>query len=162
MPFYYSFTRPVTTNATTNTLSTHFQLLTVANQLAVRLVGLYAGARMSSAGGGVLKVTRGGAAGSGGTAIAAPNGINKRNPDNPAAGVGIVTDATAITPGTTPGLQLNVGFAQTGGQGGWVALDPDHAILLKPNGGANGNLEIGSMAVGVSQTVEISGEFSEG
>jgi hypothetical protein len=58
---------------------------------------------------------------------------------------------------------LKVGFAQTGGQGGWVALEPDHAItLLGGTAGTNTNLEIGSLAVGTSQLVDITNEFNEG
>ena len=45
MPYYYDFTRPCTTNGTTLTLSTHFRLLTVANQQNARIVALYAGAK---------------------------------------------------------------------------------------------------------------------
>ena len=45
MPFYYDLFREVTTNGSADTLSSHFRLLSIANQLPVRLVGLYGNAR---------------------------------------------------------------------------------------------------------------------
>jgi hypothetical protein len=158
MPFYYDMTFSATTNGTTNTLSTHLGFRTVANQLTARVVALYAAAKMAAAGGGCLLLTRCATANSAGTAIGAPNGINKRHPDSPTAGTTVFTSPTA---GGTPSVQLKVGFAQTGGQGGWVALEPDHAFTMKANAGASGNGEIGSLAVGTSQLVDITCEFNE-
>jgi hypothetical protein len=45
--------------------------------------------------------------------------------------------------------------------GGWVALETDHAPALLPNGGANGNLEIGSLANAASVTLEATSELQE-
>ena len=55
-----------------------------------------------------------------------------------------------------------MGFAQTGGMGGWVALENDHAVLLKPNGGADGNAEVSSRADAISQKIRVTLELSEG
>lgn len=149
MPFYYDVKKTpgtpgtgCTTNPSANTLSTHFRFATVANQKMARIMGLYGAARFGTAGGAVLYGIRPGAAGTGGTA----NVPAKRNPDNPVADITAFDDATVITPGATPIQQLSVGVAQTGGQGGWVFLETDHAPALKPNGGANGTFEIASKA----------------
>src|SRR5262245_10755800 len=152
MPFYYDLTFSATTAGSGNTLATHLGFRTVANQLTARILGLYAAPKMTVAGGGCLLVSRHPSINTAGTAISAPNGINKRHPDAPPAGTTVFTSPTT---GGTPSVQLKVGFAQTGGQGGWVALEPDHAFSMKANGGANGNAEIGSLAAGNSQLVDI-------
>jgi len=166
MPFYYAFTRPHTTSGTTLTVINVFRATTVASQPTFRLVGLYGLAKGSAAGGGALRVERSTGAASGGTAIAAPNGEAgvgmRRNPDAPTGMTTLFTEASTITSGTTPVTQLSVGFAQTGGQGGWVALEPDHAVTLKSGGAAaSGHAVIQSLAVGVSIPVEITGEYNE-
>ena len=160
MPFYYDLFRAFTTNGSADTLSTHFRLLTIANQLPVRLVGLYANAREGTAGGGDISIVTAGTAGSAGTAQTPA----LRNPRSPAAEVTAFNDndAAAITAGATPTERVSVGFAQTGGMGGWVALENDHAVLLKPNGGADGNAEVSSRADAVSQKIRVTLELSEG
>lgn len=158
MPFYYDYTKEFTTNGTTQTLSTHLRALTVANQESATVVGLYANGRHGTAGGGVAMLIRPGAAGTGGTAVTE----NKRNPNSPAASTTFLDDATAITPGTGPITQVTVGFAQTGGNNGWVALEKDHGLKLLPNGGANGNAEVGTKAVGTSVPINIGIEWAEG
>jgi hypothetical protein len=164
MPFYYDVKKTpgtpgtaVTSNGSGNTLSTHFRAATVANQKSSRIMGLYGSARFGTAGGGSLYVVRPGAAGSGGTA----NTPAKRNPDNPAADTTWFDDATTITPGTSPIQQLSVGVAQTGGQGGWVALEVDHGLLMKPNAGANGTLEVASKFNAAAVTFDALIEFQE-
>lgn len=158
MPYYYSITRTpgtpgtlLTANGTPNTLSTHFRLATVANQQIARIMGLFANARFNTAGGGLLMLIRPGTIGSGGTANtpASKKGTLYRAADTTA-----FDDATAITPGATPILQQTVGFAQTGGQGGWVALENDDAFAMAPNAGANGQLEVGSKCATASVTFD--------
>lgn len=157
MPFYYDVTRDVTTNGSAGTLSTHFRVATVANQMVARIMGIYGAARFGTAGGAQIRVTRAGTIGSGGTAQTPA----KRNPNSRAADTTWFNDATAITPGATPVVQQVVGVAQTGGMGGWVALEVDHAFALLPNGTANGNLELGSMANASSVTFGLTAEFQE-
>jgi hypothetical protein len=157
MPFYYDVNRNTTTNGVANTLSTHLRFLTIANQKMARIMGLYGAARFGTAGGAVLRLIRGGAAGSGGTSQTP----GEANPDTPAAETTAFNDATAITPGTTPVTQLTVGVAQTGGHGGWVALETDMGKAMKPNGGASGNMEVGSLANAASVAVEITADFQE-
>jgi len=158
MPFYYDLTREVTTNGTADTLSSHFRLLSIANQLPARLVGLYGAARGGTAGGADLTIVTAGTAGSGGTSQTPA----LRQARNPAAQLTAFNDATAITAGATPTERVSVGVAQTGGMGGWVALEADHAITLNPNGGANGNAEVSSRADAISQIVKATLEFNEG
>lgn len=164
MPFYYDVKKTPgtpgtahTSNGSANTLSTHFRALTVANQKMARICGVYGSARFGTAGGGSLYVVRAGTAGSGGTA----NTPGERMPDIPAADTTWFDDATAITAGATPVSQLTVGVAQTGGQGGWVGLEVDHMIGMKPNGGANGNLELASKFNAASVTFDATVEFQE-
>lgn len=166
MPYYYSVVRTpgtpgtlFTSNGTPNTKSTHLRLLTVANQLQAKIMGLFCNARFSTAGGAMLEIIRGGAAGSGGTS----NTPNKAEPvGEPAASTTAFDDGSAITAGTTPVVQQTVGFAQTGGQGGWVALEDSDAISLAPNGGANGNAEVASFCSTASVTFDGSLRLKEG
>lgn len=165
MPQYYTVGKTpltpgtlFTANGTPNTLSTHLRFLTVANQMAAKIMGIFGNARFSTAGGGMLALIKGGAAGSGGTAVvpALKNKYSQR-----AADTTVFSDATAITPGTTPLVQQTIGVAQTGGQGGWVALEDDDAHALAPNGGANGNAELGSFFSTASVTFDATVDFKE-
>lgn len=150
MPLYYSVNKTpgtpgtaCTTNGSGNTLSTHFRFATIANQQMARIMGMFAAARFGTAGGGAMYLIRPGTIGSGGTA----------NTPSPKAGTltraadtTVFDDATAITPGATPIQQQAVGFAQTGGMGGWVALETDDGYKMAPNAGANGQMEIATKA----------------
>jgi hypothetical protein len=153
MPFYYDVTRETTTNGTTQTLSTHLRA-TPAAAVPAGVVGLYGNARHGTAGGGVIYLTRPGTAGSGGTASTE----NKKHPDNPTAGLAWTDDASAITPGATPQVQVTVGIAQTGGQGGWVALERDMAVQMKA---AGVGVEVGSKAVGTSVPINVTVDWFE-
>ena len=153
MPFYYDVSRETTTNGTTQTLSTHLRS-TVAAAVPMGIVGLYANARHATAGGGVIYGVRPGTTGSGGTASTE----NKKHPDNPTAGTAWLDDATAITAGATPAVQCTVGIAQTGGQGGWVALERDMALQVKANGVG---FEVGSKAVGTSVPINCTVDWFE-
>jgi hypothetical protein len=148
-----------TANGTPNTKSTHLRLLTVAGQQTCKVMGLYGNARFSTAGGGMLAIIRGGAAGSGGSA----NVPNKVDPyGERAADTTAFDDGSTITAGTTPLQQKTVGIAQTGGQGGWVALEDSDAMILGTAGGANGNLEIASFFSAASVTFDATLDFKEG
>lgn len=164
MPFYYDVKKTpgtpgtaITSNGSANTLSTHFRAATIANQAMARIMGLYFSARFGTAGGGSIYLIRPGTIGSGGTA----NTPAKRNMLAPAAQTTWFDDATAITPGATPIQQLSVGVAQTGGQGGWVALEADHAPAMHPNAGANGQLELASKFNAAAVTFDGTVEFQE-
>lgn len=166
MPYYYSVVRTpgtpgtlLTTNGTPNTLSTHFRFLTVANQQMARIMGMFFNARFNTAGGALGMLIRGGAAGSGGTANTP---VSKKGTLNRAADTTAFDDTSVITAGTTPILQQTVGFAQTGGQGGWVALELDDSYQMAPGGGAQGNLEVGSKAATASVSFDATINMQEG
>lgn len=158
MPMYYDVNRLHTTSGTANTLVTLLRFATIANQMVATLMGLYGAARFGTAGGAILRLIRPGAAGSVGTAQTPA----KRNPNSRAADTTAFNDATAITAGTTPVTQHSVGVAQTGGMGGWVALERDHGFAMLPNAGANGTLEVASLANSASVVLEATAELMEG
>lgn len=166
MPYYYNTTKTpgtpgsfFTANGTPNTKSTHLRFLSVANQLGAKIMGVYANARFSTAGGGMLALIRGGAAGTGGTA----NVPSKTDTyGERAADLTALDDGSAITAGTTPLQQKTIGVAQTGGQGGWVALEDSDALSLAPNGGANGNMELASFFSTASVTFDATIVHKEG
>lgn len=166
MPYYYSLSKTpgtpgtaCTTNGSGNTLSTHFRLATVANQALARIMGMFAAARFGTAGGAAMYLIRPGTIGSGGTANtpASKGGSKYRAADTTA-----FDDATAITPGATPIVQQSVGFAQTGGMGGWVALEVDDSYKMYPNAGADGQLEIATKANTASVTFDPTINLAEG
>jgi len=144
MPFYYRSNRAATTNGTGNTCTSHVRLVTVANQQNCFVVGLYAAVRNSTTAGGT-------------SLTPAPS-----NPLNRAADTTAFTDATAFNSAVGTAYSLDIGFAQTGGQGGWVALERDHALILNPNAGANGNITLDSFTATASQLLEVTAEHGEG
>lgn len=160
MPYYYSVTRSATTNGTGNTCSTHVYILTIANQQNASVVQVATSVRNSTtAGSGFLSIAKTATAPGGGTA----NTPVLANPRSQAAQTTVFDDTSAInTSGGATTRIFNVGFAQTGGQGGWVALERDNAFTLLPNGGANGNLKLDSFTATASQALEVSAQFLEG
>lgn len=159
MPFYYTVVRETSTNGTTQTLSTHLRGVTISNQETVSIVGLYGVGRHGTAGGGYIFGIRPATAGTGGTAQTP----SEANPRTPAAQSTWTDDTTAITPGGTPVTMMIAGIAQTGGQGGWVALEKDMGKKLLPGAvAADSNFEVGSKAVGVSIPIMTQVDFCEG
>lgn len=157
MPYYYDTARSVSSNGTGSTESCHLAFLTVANQAEAKIKAIYGSALFGTAGGARLRVKTCATAATGGTAqVPQP-----RNSRSPACQLTVVNDTSAITPGGTPLLRLAVGLAQTGGNGGWVALEAPAAITLRPNAGANGNAEVHSIANAASVPIDITVEHSE-
>ncbi len=154
MPFYYDLNNALTSSATAGTEVDHLRLLTVASQGNCKIVGCYGTARFGTAGGAQLRIKTFATPSTVGTAQTPA----KRHPDNPVAAT---TAFTAPTVGLTPIVRLTVGVAQTGGMGGWVALDQDHALTLKSGGGANGNGDVFSIANAASVTFDNTVEFFE-
>lgn len=159
MPFY-DVTRSTTSNGSANTESTHLWGNTVANQEPVSLIGAYAAARFATAGGGQLRIKDNtGTTASGGT-TQTPSPKNRRSA--PAAQSAWKSDATAITPGTTLVIRSTVGFAQTGGMGGYVAPTPQGAIQMLPNAINPVDVEITSVAAAASVPIDITVDIAEG
>jgi hypothetical protein len=157
MPIYYDFAKDCTSNAATLTSTTHFRFLTIANQPTMSLSLLFGGCYGATAGGGVLRLIIPGTPGSGGT----PQTPGKKRPISPNASTTLFNDTTGITPGAGAVMRFLVGLAQTGGMGGYAPAEPDAAIMLLANGGANGNMEIASLFNATGVQFGIGGDFSE-
>ena len=71
-------------------------------------------------------------------------------------------DASAFNSAIGTVYAQSVGFAQTGGQGGWVALERDNCFTLAPNGGANGNVTLDSFTATASQLLQVQVQYLEG
>ena len=160
MPAYYSFNRAATTAGSANTCANHIRLLTIANQQNCAVVQLMAAVRNSTtAGSGILSVANYAQSSSAGGSALTPV---EMNPKGSAAETTVFSDATAFTSFPAVTRLFSIGYAQTGGQGGWVALERDNAVILNPNAGAAGNLSLESFTATASQALEVSGQFLEG
>jgi hypothetical protein len=160
MPFYYDVSRSETSNASAGSTSTHFYALTVAEQETCAIKAVYIASRFGTAGGAQLRLMGNtGTVASGGTAFT-PSKRNMRG--NPAAQTTWFDDNTAITPGGTLVQRLSIGFAQTGGMGGWVPVEPSDSIQMMANGANPIDLEFVSVANAAAVTFDMTVEFSEG
>lgn len=159
MPFY-DLQRSTTSNGSANTETTHLWGTTVANQEPVSLIGCYAAARFATAGGGQLRVKHNTSTVASGGTTQAPAPKNLRSA--PAAQSAWKNDATAITAGAALVLRATIGFAQTGGMGGYVAPTPQGAIQMMPNATNPVDLEITSNAAAASVPIDITVDISEG
>jgi hypothetical protein len=158
MPFYYDVVRATATNGTTLTESTHLFAVTAANQETVGISGIFVSARGSSAGGGTIRAkTNSGTVASGG-AGQTPAAKNLRAP---AAQSTWKNDASSITPGGTLATRIVIGFAQTGGPGGWVAAENSEKIQMMANGASPVDFEVTSLAVATSVPIDLTVNFSE-
>jgi hypothetical protein len=160
LPFYYDLNRITATAASGGTEASHLAGKTVANQETVGISGLYVSGRGGTAGGATVRLKHNtGTVFSGGTAqTPAPRNLRGA----PAAQSTWVNDATAITAGTTLVQRLSIGFAQTGGMGGWVATEPTAKVQMMPNTTNPVDVEITSIANGATLPIEITAEFGEG
>jgi len=160
MPFYYDIARAITTNGSAGTESMHLWGTTVANQETVGISGYYMAARFGTAGGAQARLkTNTGSIATGGTATT-PTARNLRGA--PAAQSVWKNDATAVVVGTTLIVRMSVGFAQTGGMGGWVATEPTNKIQMMPNATNPVDAEFSSVASSASVTADLTVEFGEG
>lgn len=159
MPLYFSVTRATTSNGSANTCSTHVALRTVANQPTCRVTSVTVAGRPtnSTAGAAELRIANLNATGVGGSAATVPPAIL----GGTAASTTAFHDGSAFTSGAATTYLQAIGFAQTGGQNGWVALEPDDAYKLAPNSGANGNLQLDSFATATTAGLVTSLRFME-
>ena len=130
------------------------QLLTAANKRAARVTGLYGSATNTAVGGITVYAGRFATASTAGSA-ATPV---KRDADGPAAGCGA---NTLPTPGSTFTRQISASVSQTGGGTPWFAIEPDAAVTLDPNAGANGNLDFYTLSITASMAMDMGVEFNE-
>lgn len=160
MPFYYDIARATATNGTANTETSHLAGKTVASQETVGIYGIYATARSNTAGGASLRLKDNtGTVFSGGTATT-PTAKNRRG--NPAAQSTWVNDATAITPGTVLLTRLAVGFAQTGGMGGYVPPTQQAAVQMIAGTTNPVDVEVTSLAATSSINFDLLVDIGEG
>lgn len=152
--FYYDVNAAQTSNGSANTENMSARFLTVANQRTCAIMGMYVSARMTAAGGLVARLKTMATAGTAGSAYTP----GKRDADAPAAAT---TVFTAHTVGATPTVRQIVGVAAQGGFGGWFAATLEQGLILKPNGGANGNAEITNLAGLASVLFDLAVEFAE-
>jgi hypothetical protein len=96
------------------------------------------------------------------TGLNGTNGVNKNLRYGVAAGMTWLGDASAITAGTTLALRESIGFSQTGGQGGWVALTSQQGIQMMPNATQPVDVEFTSITFSVSVPFDLVVDFSEG
>lgn len=162
MPMGYDAAqRNITTNGTGNTETVRWQLITGSQKPSAVFTGMFAQCAGSVAGGGLMQASTFATAGSVGSGTAVT--LNKKNSNNAAAGTVYNNNSGgALTGGSsTRSPRCATGFAQTGGQGGWIAITPDMGITLVANGGANGYLEGADLANAATQTFNYQIELSE-
>lgn len=167
MPFYYDLNNNSVTNGSAGTETTHWWAKTAANQETVGISGLYVAGRFGTAGGAQFRVkSNTGTTASGGRARTTTLVPWPRNAGSPAAASLWQDDGagggTAITAGTTLQLRLTIGFAQTGGMGGWVATEPTAKFQMKANATNPVDMEITSLASSASVAFDSTIEFGEG
>src|SRR5215470_11452455 len=133
MPMYYQWERAATTNGTGNTCTSHVRLVTAANQQTCAIVQLGANVRNSTtAGSGSLRVGRQSTVTTAGGTSQTPKPMNTAFA---AASTTLFDDASTFNSAVGTTYYQSIGFAQTGGQAGWVPIERDNAITLEPNGG---------------------------
>jgi hypothetical protein len=160
MPFFYDINRQTTSNGTAGNETTHLWGKTVANQETVGIYGVYAASRFLTAGGGQINLKDNtGATASGGTATT-PTPTNRRG--NPAAQSTWNNDASAITAGATLLVRKTIGFAQTGGMGGYVPIVPTAAVQMMPNATNPVDVEVTSDMASNSVTFGLTLDIGEG
>lgn len=168
MPYFYDL-RALSTGSTASLVETGVFLAARAgiNVETVGIYGMFAAAEFGTVGGGAFRLkdntsSTGGAV-SGGGAVT-PIAKNRRG--NPAATSTWSGNSTAtITAGAVLNQRVAVGFAQTGGMGGYVPLVQQSAVQLLPGSTTNFNptdLEWTAITFSTSVTFDWTVEFGEG
>lgn len=160
MPLYYDLNYSLTTSSSAGTEVSQLWGKTAANQETVSIVGFYCAARFGTAGGGQIRLkTNTGSTASGG----APQVPAAKNLRYGVAAQSTWSNAgTAITPGGTLTQRITVGFAQTGGMGGYVPITPQDAIQMQPNATNPVDTEFTALASAASVTGDLTVEIAEG
>jgi hypothetical protein len=160
VPLYYDLNYAFTTSSSAGTETTMMWGKTAAEQETVNLVGLYLAARFGTAGGAQARIkTNTGTTASGGTSQT-PAAKNLRYG---VAAQSLWTNAgAAITAGATLTIRMTVGFAQTGGMGGYIPITPQDGIQLQPNATNPVDVELTNLASSASVTGDMTLEITEG
>ena len=158
MPAYFDVSASLTSGTSAGSATSGGIRLLTGTAVQALVKGIYVGTRSGTAGGGQHRViTAATALSSAGSTGITPS---KRNPNTPYAAA-TTSAASGHTHANSATLRLSVGTAQTGGMGGWVAIEPDAAITLLAGGGANGNLETVAFYNAASMAYDITVEFNE-
>lgn len=168
MPYFYDL-RQVSTGSTASlTESTTFLYAKAGPSCeTVSIIGMFAAGLLGTAGGGSFRLkdntsSTGGVVTLGGSVT--PIAKNRRG--TVAAGsTWAGNSTTTITPGAILNNRLAVGFAQTGGMGGYVPIVPQSAVQMPPNstvGFLPTDLEWTCITFSTSLTFDWTVEFGEG
>lgn len=160
MPLYYDLNYGFTTNSSAGTETTMMWGKTAAEQETVQIVGFYLASRFGTAGGAQARLKDNSST----TASGGTNQIPRaRNLRYGVAAQSIWSNAvTTITAGATLTIRMTVGFAQTGGMGGWIPINPQDAIQMQPNATNPVDIEMTNLASSASVTADMTLEFGEG
>ena len=160
MPFFYDLNYAITTSGSAGTEVTQMWAKTAANQETLGIYGAYFAARFGTAGGAQGRIKTNTSTTASGGSAQTPTSKNLRG--NPAAQSIWANAGTAITPGATLTTRLTIGFAQTGGMGGYVPIVPQAAIQLMPNATNPVDVEFTALASASSVTVDMTVDIGEG
>lgn len=160
MPLYYDLNYAFTTNSSAGTENQMMWGKTASQQETVGLVGLYIAGRFGTAGGAQARIkTNTGTTASGGSSQTPA----ARNLRYGVAAQSIWANAgSTITPGVTLTIRMSIGFAQTGGMGGWIPITPQDSIQMQPNATNPVDVELTNLASAASVTGDMTLEFQEG
>lgn len=169
MPYFYDL-RATSTGSTASLTETGVFLFgrAGANVETFAIYGMFAAAQFGTIGGGAMRLkdntsSTGGNSGGGGAVTPAPK--NRRG--TPAAtSTWTGNSTTAITVGTNVYNQrVSVGFAQTGGMGGYVPLVQQSAVQVPPGSTVNFNptdIDFTAITFSTGVTFDWTVEFGEG
>jgi len=153
MIYYVTNAQGLTSNASSATETDHLRYLTGSTR-AASIMQVIISARNATVGGGSMRLRRFSTASTSGSAITPA-------PKDPGGQAAVTTAFTAPTAGSTPTQVGSVGFSQTGAQGFWGASEPNDALMMNANGGANGNLDFVSICNGTSVPFDLTVEHTE-
>jgi hypothetical protein len=160
LPYYYDLNQAITSNGSAGTETTMMFGKTVASQETVSIVGLYLASRFGTAGGGQARMKYNTGSTAVGGSVQTPQPRNMRG--NVAAQSVWANGTVTITAGTILQTRMTVGFAQTGGMGGWIPITPQAAMQLMPGTSNPVDFELTNLAASASVTADMTLEIGEG
>lgn len=171
MPFYYDIDVAGTPNAgapgiTIGTSELTFLWGKTAAAPAQEIVGiaaLYMASRIGTAGGAQARIKDNiGVSAANGTAQT-PRPRNLRMGSLlPAISAWSYNATGLVSAGSTLTARVTIGFAQTGGMGGWVATEPTNKIQMMPNTLMPVDIEVSAIATSASTLADMTLEIGEG
>ena len=167
MPFYYDINVAGTPNAGVGGITIGTSELTflwgktAANQETVGIAAMYLASKFGTAGGAQARIKDNiGATAANGTAQT-PRPRNLRGAVA-AQSLWSYNASGLVSAGTTLTARVTVGFAQTGGMGGWVATEPTNKIQMMPNATNPVDIEMTAISTTASVTADMTVEIGEG